>query len=198
MSDLASRISQLKLRAVELTKQISGLADKRKSYAFAASDGDAKAKKAIADVDFEMESLRKEEQTVGAGIESGEALIAQQALDAATAARREREAEAHRTAQAISALNVELDERLKELRDVFERRASLFAQLSNTGMVDLGMIMRLGHKSSATSSAHLAGLGRFLAMEMTPVVAQRPLADSNSLLLGIGKSSSTPRVVLNR
>jgi hypothetical protein len=196
VSSLSDRLVELKKRAGEITKQITSLADKRKSYAFAAATGDAKARKQITDVDFEVESLRKEEQTVASAVESGEALIKQQELDAEAAERREREVEAHRTAQAISALNCELDARLKELREAFERRASLFAELAATGIADLGMIMRLGNKYNATSSAQLTGLGRYLNLEMVPAAVQRPLADSNSLLLSIGKPPVTPRVVL--
>jgi hypothetical protein len=117
----------------------------------------------------------------------GEALIKQQELDAEAAERRAREGEAYTHARALIALNEELDLALVALREQFERRASILSGLANTGVVDLGLVMRLGHKSHATSSAHRAGLGRYLAMEMTPVVAQRPLADSNSLLLSIGK-----------
>jgi hypothetical protein len=194
MSSLSDRINELKKRAGEITRQITTLTDRRRSYSLAAASGDKKAAREIADADNEISTLGKESQTVTAAIESGEAILAQKALEAEAAQRREREAEAHRVAMALAALNAEIDERLKELREVFERRASLFAQLSNTGICDLGLIMRLGHKSSATASAHLAGLGRFLAMEMTPVVAQRPLADSNTLLLGIGKPPAVQRI----
>jgi hypothetical protein len=197
MSSLSDRLVELKKRASEISKQLTSLADRRKSFAFAAVTGDKRAVREITDVDTEVATLDKESATVNSAIETGEALIAQQALDAETAARRLREGEAYSHARALIALNEELDLALIALREQFERRASLLAGLAATQVVDAGLIMRLSHKSNATSSAHRAGLGRFLAMEMTPVVAQRPLADSASLLLGIGSPPTNPRVRLN-
>jgi hypothetical protein len=52
--------------------------------------------------------------------------------------------------------------------------------------------MRLSNRAGPTSAAHRAGLGRYINLEMMPVVAHRPLADSNSLLLGIGEPPSKP------
>jgi hypothetical protein len=195
MSSLSDRLAELKKRAGEITRQITSLADKRKSYAFAAATGDAKARKQISDVDFEVQSLGKEEQTITAAIESGEALIKQQQLDAEAAERREREGKAYGHARALIALNEEIDLAFAQLREQFERRASILSGLAATGVVDLGLVMRLGNKYNATSSAQLAGLGRYMNLEMVPAAVQRPLADSNSLLLSIGKQPSN-RVVL--
>jgi hypothetical protein len=61
----------LRERAAEFASQIGALADKRKSYSLAASEGDARAKKAIADADYEADALRREAATVNSAIELG-------------------------------------------------------------------------------------------------------------------------------
>jgi hypothetical protein len=186
MSSLSDRIAQLKRRASEVASQITALADRRRSYSFAASEGDAKARKSIGDIDFETDALKREAATVSDAIEIGEALEHQRLLDAEAEARREREIAAYKAARAVASLNLELDQELVRLREMFERRAALLKALGNSGTVDLGLITRLSHKSGATASAQLAGLSKYLALEMTPTSAMRPLATSNELLLKIG------------
>jgi hypothetical protein len=76
---------------------------------------------------------------------------------------------------------------------MFERRRDQLARLADTGVADLTMIMKLSHKSMASAAAAHAGLAKFLSMEMTPTVAQRPLATSNEILLKIGAPPTPPR-----
>jgi hypothetical protein len=95
-------------------------------------------------------------------------------------------------------LNEELDLRLVQLREAFERRASLLVELGNTEVVDRTLIMRLAQRTGPTAAAHASGLGRFINLDMMPVVSHRPLADSNEVLLGIGeapddKAKAAPR-----
>jgi hypothetical protein len=177
----------LKKRAAEVASQIGALADRRKEYSLAASEGDARAKKVIADADYERDALLKEAATVADALEIGEALARQQVLDAADAQRREQAIEAYKAARGVVTLNEELDLALVHLREMFERRAVMLKSLANTATVDPALLMRLSNKSGPTSAAHHAGLGRHINLEMTPVVSQRPLAHSNALLLGIGE-----------
>jgi hypothetical protein len=188
LSSLADRISQLRQRASEVAAEIASLLDKRRSYSFAAATGDEHARKQIADLDFQSDSLRKEEQTALCGIEAAEALLKQHQLDAEAKLHRERQVEAHEHATAIAAINLELDQMLLQVRECLERRAIHLRSLGNTATVDPNLLMRLSNKSGPTSACHHAGLGRYINLEMTPVVSQRPLADSNSLLLGIGEA----------
>jgi hypothetical protein len=196
----------LRKRAAEVASQIGALADKRKSYSLAASEGDARARKAIADADYERDALLKEAATVADALEIGEALTRQQALDAEAAQRRERSIEAYQAARGVVALNEEIDLALSRLREQFERRSIILRSLANTSICDPALLMRLANKAVPTSAAHRAGLGRFLNLEMTPIIAQRPLADSNVVLLGIGeappdtngKGNSNGRVVINK
>jgi hypothetical protein len=190
VSSLSDRIGELKRRAAEVASALTSLSDRRRSYAFAAvSDSDAKARKAIADIDFESDSLRKEQATISDALEIGEALAKQEALDAQAEARRERERAAYTAARGVVTLNEEIDLALSQLREMFERRSVILRSLGNVGVVDPSLLMRLANKAGPTSAAHSAGLGRYLNLEMTPVVSQRPLSDANSVLLGIGEPS---------
>jgi hypothetical protein len=190
VASYSDKISEFNKRIADIASKLSGLSDKRRSYSLAAASGDARALKQIGDVDFELDALRKEQQTINSAIETATALDKQHELEAHLAEDRARRVEAHKSASAVAAINSELDGMLVQLRECLERRAIHLRSLSNTGVVDPNLIMRLSNKSGPTSAAHLAGLGRHINLEMVPVVAQRPLADSNSLLLGIGTPPS--------
>jgi hypothetical protein len=189
VASYADKISEFNKRISDIAAKLAGLSDRRKSYAYAAATGDAKARKAIGDVDFEEASLLKEQQTINSAIETAQALEKQHELDAEAEARRAREIEAYKAARAVASLNLELDQELVRLREAFERRAILLKALGDTGAVDPTLVMRLHHKSLATSAAQLVGLSRFLNLEMTPTASQRPLASSNEMLLRIGTPS---------
>jgi hypothetical protein len=186
MSSLSDRIAQLKRRASEVASQITALADRRKEYSFAAASGDAKAKKAIADADYEAENLRREAATVSDAIEIGEALEKQRLLDAEAEALRSRAHAGYKAARAVASLNLELDQELVRLREMFERRAILLKALGDTSAVDSSLVVRLSNRANATSAAQLAGLSKFINLEMTPTASQRSLASSNEILLRIG------------
>jgi hypothetical protein len=192
MSTFTDRINQFNKQIAALGTKITGLADKRKSFSLAASEGDTHARKEIADVDFELEGLRKEAMALSSALETAEALAKQEALDQQQKAERDRAVEAARHAEAVAALNVELDDRLRQLRDVFERRAGLLAALGNFNILDPSLLMRMSGKSGPTSAAQFVGLGRYLALEMVPAHVMRPLTDGNDPLLGIAKKVSPP------
>jgi hypothetical protein len=188
MSSYEARISEFKERIASIGRQLAELAARRKSYAFAAATGDSAAIKQIADIDFALDAARKEEGTLSSAIETAAALDRQREQDAAAAARHEAQVEAYKIARAVVALNLELDSALVALRAIFERRASLLVELANTEMVDRQLIMKLAQRTGPTAAAHSAGVGRFINLDMMPVVSHRPLADSNELLLGIGEA----------
>jgi hypothetical protein len=71
---------------------------------------------------------------------------------------------------------------------MFERRATLLVELGNSEACDRNLVLRLSQRAGPTSAAHHCGLNRYLALEMTPNAAQRPLADTNSVLLGVGEA----------
>jgi hypothetical protein len=199
VSTYESKILAFKEQIASIAAQLVDVAARRKSFAFAAASGDIKAAQQIADCDFEADALRKQEATVASAVETALALERQEAQDAEAKARHERNIAAYKLARGIVTINQELDLALKQLREMFERRAALLIELGNTEAADRALVMRLSHKSGPTSAAHHCGLNRYLALEMTPNAAQRPLADTNAVLLGVGeapndKASDAPRV----
>jgi hypothetical protein len=191
MASYSDKIEEFHRRISDIAAKLTSLGDKRKSYSLAAASGDPRALKQVGEVDWELDALRKEQQTLNSAVETALALEKQHELEAKAAEDRARQIEAHKSAQAVAGINVELDSLLVQLRECFERRALALRSLSNTNTVDPNLIMRLTSRAGPTSAAHNAGLGRHMNLDMVPVVAQRPLADSNSLLLGIGEPPST-------
>jgi hypothetical protein len=187
LSSYESKIAEFRSKIADIGKQLASLTAKRKSYALAAAEGNAEACKEIADIDFALDAAHKEEGTLSSAIESALALDRQAQQDAEAAARRERNIDAYRISRAVIAYNSEIDAALKGLRELFERRAAGLVELGNTEVVDRNLVMKLSHRSGPTAAAHIAGLGKYLSLEMTPNAAQRPLADTNSVLLGIGE-----------
>jgi hypothetical protein len=187
MSSYESKIAEFRERITDIGKQLAALTAKRKSFALAAATGDAKAIKQIGDIDFETDSLKKQEATVASAIETAVALDRAAAHEAEAALKHEREIKAYSLARAVITLNEEIDLALKHLREAFERRAALLVELGNTEAADRALVMRLSHRAGPTSAAQHAGLSRYFNLEMTPTAAQRPLADTNSVLLGIGE-----------
>jgi hypothetical protein len=192
LSSYADKISEFNKRIADIATKLAGLSDKRKEYAYAAASGDTRARKALDDASFEEASLVREQQVLHSACETAQALERQHELEEQAAEEHSRQVEAHKCAQAVAAFNVELDGMLLQLRECFERRLIALRSLSNTATVDPNLIMRLSNKAGPTSAAHSAGLGRHLNLDMVPVVSQRPLADSNTVLLGIGEPPSKP------
>jgi hypothetical protein len=188
MSSYEDKIAEFKSRITDIGKQLADLAARRKSFALAAAEGDVKARQQIADIDFQVDAAKREEGTLSSAIESAVALDRQAEQDAEGKARHERNIAAYKLSRAIVALNEEIDLALKHLREAFERRASLLIELANTEVCDRALVMRLSHRAGPTSAAQQAGLARYLNLEMTPTAAQRPLADTNPVLLGIGEA----------
>jgi len=196
MSTYADRLSQLRARLTDVGKQLSSLADRRKSFSLAAATGDATARKQIADTDAEAEALRREEQTISAAVETAVALDKQQELE-----EHARQVDAHRHAQGVIALNLEIDAALVHLREMFERRAVLLAGLARTNIVDGLFVGRLAGKAGPTRAACHAGLAKFIALEHPAPQSVRPLADTNTILVGIGappEAESPPAPRLGR
>jgi hypothetical protein len=188
VSTYESRINEFKERIVSIGKQLAELGARRKSYSLAAATGDERALKEIADIDFALDAARKEEGTLSSAIETAAALDRAAEQDAEAKARHQRNIEAYKIARGIITINQELDLALKQLREMFERRAHLLVELGNTEACDRGLVMRLAHRSGPTSAAHHCGLAKYLALEMTPNAAQRALASVNEVLVGVGEA----------
>jgi hypothetical protein len=188
MSSFTDKLAALRGRAVDITSQLTSLADKRRSYSLAATEADAKAVKAISDIDFQIDSLRREEATVRSAEEVATALEKQEAVDEQRQQQREREVAAYNVAAAVSALHAEIDDRMVALRQAFERRAALLAELSRSELADPNLLNKLSSKLPATRAACCHRLDSFISIERTSAQGRMPLSDANALLAGIGKA----------
>jgi hypothetical protein len=186
VSSFADRITELKGRAHDIAAQIVTLAERRRQHSLDAAIGDKRAVQAIADLDAESDALKRQGQTLSAALELAEIKEREAAAELEACRRREQEEAAYKAARGVVALHLELDEELVKLRSMLERRAIMLGALADTGVVDLGLVMRLNHRSLATSAAQKAGLAKFIGLEMTPNVSVRPLASTNEVLLAVG------------
>src|SRR5260221_12958812 len=150
MSTYADRLSQLRARLTDVGKQLSSLADRRKSFSLAAATGDATARKQIADTDAEAEALRREAQTISAAVETAVALDKQQELEAQAAEEHARQVDAHRHPQGVIALNLAIDAALVHLREMFERRAVVLAGRAKAHNVGMVVVCRLRGQAGPT------------------------------------------------
>jgi hypothetical protein len=188
MSSLSDRISLLRQRATDIAAQLTSLGDRRRSYSLAAAEGDNHARHEISGIDVEQADLLAQQQTIDDSISVSEALQKQEALDEQRKRRSEREVAAHTTAVAVIALQAEIDERMVELRQAFERRSSLLAELARSELADPNLLNKLSSKLPATRAACCHGLDRFISIERTSALGRMPLSDANVLLAGIGKA----------
>jgi hypothetical protein len=198
MSSYDNRIAELQQREATIARDLAALSDKRQQFALAASEGDARAQKQIADVDFEAAELQRDRATISSALEAAQALARQAELDEHSKQHRTRQEEAGRAAEGVTALNAEIDSMLVQLRQAFERRATLLNYLGNSGQIDWTQINRLCSRSGATSAAQSAGLAKYLALEMTPAHIVRPLVDGNNVLLNLAKAAPRNAPVLPR
>jgi hypothetical protein len=187
MSTFAAKISELNKQIKTIGEKLASLADRRKEFSLAASDGDSHARKQIQDVDFELASLRSEAETLGAAAETALALERQQQLEEQQKQERARQLEAYNTARAVITLNEELDLRLTQLRQAFERRASLLGELNSMNLLDVVLLSRMASKAPATRAACAANLHRFLSLETCAPGSMVPLSSTNEQLLSIGE-----------
>jgi hypothetical protein len=187
MSSLTDRLNQLRQRATEVAANIAALTAKRKEQALDAMSGDKSALQIIASVDHETDILRREAFTLDAAISTAQEMQRQEAVDLEQQEHRERDHNAYTTARAIIALQLELDDLMQQLSALCERRASLLRELGQT--FDPSFASRLSGRGPLTRSACHYGLHRFLAIETCAPSSMRPLADTHSLLLGVGKAA---------
>jgi hypothetical protein len=99
-------------------------------------------------------------------------------------------ADARKLADGIVTLNGEIDQHLVQLRQLFERRASLLHQLGATGVANPITINKLEGKSGPTRACCAAGLHKYIAVEKVATQSFVTLASCNVILLGVGKEGA--------
>jgi hypothetical protein len=194
VSSLADKLSQLRLRASDIRQHLSALGERRRSYSLQASDGDSAAVKVIGDCDFEIDNLRREDATVRDAIEVGEALEKQRALENEQKKEQARQVDAWQHAQAIIALNEEIDLALTQVVQKFERRASLLAGLAGTEVCDATFVARLSGKAGPTRACCRVGLHKYVDIVACAPGSMASLADLKELLCNVGKPPDDGKV----
>jgi hypothetical protein len=186
-TDLAARISQLRDRAGSIAAQMVTLRDERRAHSLAAAfDADKKALAIVTDADLQLDTLSKEHLTITSAIETAEALLKQQHLEAEAAERTALAVKAHEAAHLAAAINVEIDAIMQHLREAFERRATAIGALQRTGIADTVYVNKLSNKGTATRAACAQGLHRWLDLSAVSPMSHLPLASTNPALLAIG------------
>ena len=192
-----SKMTELQQRVIEIEASIRQLDEEYADIAGQFGTGDRSALKQAAAIEQKITDLRREKQLNSVA----QVRIEQQQKDeqeqAEQQANHQKQIEARQYADAIAAINVELDRLLIQLRAQFERRHSLITQLGRTNVVDTSLVNRLISKSAPTRAACAAGLAKFLSLEVPAPGSLIPLAGVNQILIGVGKSAAPERPRLN-
>jgi hypothetical protein len=193
MSTLTDRLDALKQRAQDIASQLVALTDKRRSFSFSAASGDHASAKQIADIDVQCDDLAKLHQTTLSAIEVGEGLAKQHALEAEQKKERDKDIAAYTAARAVIALSEEIDLALQKLAEQCARRQSLLAELLRCQAIEesyhlRSLLSKLAGKGPLTRASQHAGLHNYLSLQTVAPGSATPLAEGNSILLGIGQA----------
>jgi hypothetical protein len=179
--ELQSRLARIDAEITKLDESFIALAAE-----FNGTDGQASLKEAES-IEQRLIQLRREKALTLAS----QSHVVKQMMDEkearAEADRKALQATAKGHATAIIALNSEVDIALVQLRQLFERRASLLHQLSATGVANPITINKLEGKAGPTRACCAAGLHRFISLEKVSTQAFIALASCNVVLMGIGR-----------
>jgi hypothetical protein len=187
MSDLAAKLAALREHAADIASRIASFKEQRNGAALLAIFEAHKPSIAIIEqADSALDALTKEQQTISSALSQAESLLAQEHRDAETRERTALSVEAHKCAQAICALNAELDTLLAQLADTFEKRQLLLRELQRTEVADPTYVSKLASRSGPTRAACRVGLHRFIDMVAVSPNSHLSLASTNPQLLGIG------------
>ena len=180
-NDLQARVDAIDQEIGECDTAFTELASQ-----FSGLDGKESLKQA-AQLETRLAALRREKSL---------ALAAQAHITREQLAEKEAQAEADRRAvqatakqlaEGICSANAAIHQMLKQLFEAFQRRASLFHDLGNTGLIDSAVINKLAGKGAATRAACAAHLHAHLALEKVAQGSFVTLSSTNPILLGIGR-----------
>jgi hypothetical protein len=179
--DLQDRLDAIEQELAEIDASMTQLASQ-----FSGTDG-RDVMRQVSQLDAASTALKREKFVAL----NAQALVNKQMLDAKAAQaeqdRRALMAKAKQLADGICSANAAIDQILKQLVEAFERRASLFHDLGNTGLIDSAVINKLAGKGAATRAACHAQLHRYISLEKVAQTSLCTLGSTNSILIGIGK-----------
>jgi hypothetical protein len=181
MSGYAERIAELSHRVTSIDLRLKSIDAERAANVIEASQGAQSALRKIAELDAETDQLRRSKAILTSAADQLDGQMREEEATLAATSRAEREQRAREIGAAICTLHLEGDALLLQLRQLFERRAGLLAELHRLGRD----VQRLAGKEPLSAAAYHAGLRIYLALEPAPISSIRPLADANALLSGV-------------
>jgi hypothetical protein len=188
MSSLETRQAELQNRISQIDAEISKLDEDFTALAASFNGTDGRASlKAAERIEQRLIQLRREKAlTIASQAHVTREQLAEKEAQA-EADRRAVQATAKQLAEGICSANAAIDQMLKQLFEAFQRRASLFHDLGNTGLIDSAVINKLAGKGAATRAACAAHLHAHLALEKVAQGSFVTLSSTNPILLGIGR-----------
>ena len=180
--DFNKLISDLKAKLAATNERLAKLREARRPHALYAVSGDAKAKKAIANIDADVASAAAEGETLAMALEEAEHRKVEHEAKIAAEDRRRREAEAREICEAILAKDRELDRAAASLHKLLTDREQLIGKLADLSVIYPGVTNALRRKRSVNGAMIHAGLNQFANIELTSPDARKPLVESDKSL----------------
>jgi hypothetical protein len=179
--DLQARLDAIEQELAEIDTSMTAAAAQ-----FSGVDGQ-QIMREVSQLDARQSALKREKFVAL----NAQAIVNKQILDEkeaqAAADRRALQVKAKQLADEICSSNSAIDQILKQLVEAFERRASLFHDLGNTGLIDSAVINKLAGKGAATRAACAAHLHVHVSLEKVAQGSFNTLVSTNPILLGIGR-----------
>lgn len=186
MSDLATRraarLTDLRMKLADIAATIAKATRAAQGACLGCCRGGRRSAAVLEEIDSEGRRAAEASQLTAAAIEEAERLAREGDAQEAAAVRAERAAEPKKVGAAVCALNLELDQLMRQTRECLERRTYLLNSLHREGGIDSRTAFRLASKKGVTAAAVHAGLHKFVTLEHILPANVRPLADSNRAL----------------
>ena len=155
--DFDKLISDLRARIAATHERLAKLREAKRPHTLEAVSGDAKAKKAIANIDAEVASATAEGETLAMALEEAEHRKVEHEAKAAEDERLRREADARKIAEDIAKASKEADRTAAQLVRWLDTRADLIGRLGQTGVVYSGVLNGLRNPLRIRAALWVAG-----------------------------------------
>jgi hypothetical protein len=162
----ASKVDELSRRVVAINTKLNTLVSRKQALAPMALDSEKAALKELERIDAEEATLVRERELTSLAAAEARRLQAEQQFEAAQEQQNRRVADARKAADAVLALDQEIDDALIKLRELFERRKCCVDSLKASGIAPGYAVNRLYHKLGPTCAAHKAGLRDYFSIEL--------------------------------
>jgi hypothetical protein len=178
------QISHFQDALAALDVRLAKLAEQRNAHAIDAASGNEKASAAIDKIDVEAAEARRERATLTAAIALAEGQRAEAEARAAEADRKKHETDARKLADAVLAVDAEIDVAMPALADLLRKRAELLRQLTLNVTVSPQIGHALQHGFAPSIAANHHGLSNHINLVRIRSPFHSTLAHADRLLTG--------------